>query len=130
MHRIWLRTFLVDVPAAAHDAARDFWTSALAASPRPGVNHPEYTVLEHGAALGPVMVQNIGDAPARVHLDIESDDVEAEVARLVRAGAVEVERHGDPHGDGWVVLQDPAGLPFCVVPGEGADFDAHARAVE
>ena len=130
MHRILLRTVLLDVPAAAHDATRDFWTAALAASSRRGVQHPEYTVLENAAAMGPVMVQNIGDAQARVHLDVESDDVDAEVARLIRAGAVEVERHGGPGGDGWVVLRDPAGLLFCVVPGEGEQFDTHARTVE
>jgi hypothetical protein len=125
VHRILLRTFLVDAPADVHDATREFWTTALAATARRGVQHPEYHVLQNPAALGPVMVQNIGDAPARIHLDIESDDVAAEVERLVRAGATEVERHDD-----WVVLRDPAGLLFCVVPGEGDEFAAHARPVE
>jgi hypothetical protein len=76
-------------------------------------------VFEHPAALGTVMIQDVGTAAARVHLDIESDDIGAEVARLVAAGAVEVERHEE-----WVVLRDPAGLLFCVVPGEGEDFVA------
>ena len=119
MHRILLRTIVVDVPSDQHDATRDFWTLALAAHARRGTRFPEYHVLEHPAALGTVMIQDVGAASPRVHLDIESDDVDAEVRRLTGLGAAIVERH-----DEWVVLRDPAGLLFCVVPGEGADFDA------
>ena len=124
MHRILLRTIVIDSPTATHDAERDFWNVALGASLRRGVKHPEYHVLEHAAMTGTVMTQDVGDAPARVHLDIESDDVEAEVARLSAAGAEVVERF-----EGWTVLRDPAGLLFCVVPGEGDDFVAHAKEV-
>ncbi|HJQ42470.1 MAG TPA: VOC family protein [Jatrophihabitantaceae bacterium] len=124
MHRILLRTIVIDVPSNVHDAARDFWTTALAASARRGTVYPEYHVLEQAAVPGTVMVQNVGSAGARVHLDIETDDVEAEVGRLLAAGATEVERHKD-----WVVLSDPAGLLFCVVPAEAADFAEKATAV-
>jgi hypothetical protein len=124
MHRILLRTVVVDVPSDAHDRTRDFWTIALAAQARRGRRYPEYHVLEHPAAIGTVMVQDVGTAAARVHLDIESDDIEAEVTRLIAAGARLVERHGE-----WVVLSDPAGLLFCVVPGEGAEFEALATEV-
>jgi hypothetical protein len=112
---------VIDVPSDVHDRTRDFWGSALRARVRRGENYPEYHVFEDSAAAGTVMVQDIGSTPARVHLDIEADDVQAEVARLVGLGATEVERH-----DHWVVLKDPAGLRFCVVPGEGADFEARA----
>jgi hypothetical protein len=56
-------------------------------------------------------VQRLGDGQARVHLDIRTEDVDAEVARLEQLGATRVWRM-----DYWWVLQDPAGLPFCVVP--------------
>jgi hypothetical protein len=50
-----------------------------------------------------------------VHLDFSTDDVEAEVARLVELGATETGRHS--FGDfGWVVLADPDGNAFCVAP--------------
>lgn len=53
----------------------------------------------------------------RMHLDFSTDDVEAEVARLVAAGATETARHA--FGDfGWVVLTDPAGNYFCVAQPE------------
>jgi Glyoxalase-like domain len=72
-----------------------------------------------------VLVQNVGDAPARYHLDIETDDVEAEVARLRAPGASEVDRHGD-----WVVLRDPAGLLFCVIPEEGDGFAEKSTVID
>ena len=49
---------------------------------------------------------------SRVHLDIETDDIEAEVTRLKGIGATEVSR---PHNARWVVMQAPTGQRFCVV---------------
>lgn len=125
MHRILLREVIVDVPTAALEATRAFWAAALLASPRVLADHPEFTALDGTAALPHVGLQDIGDAPARYHLDLESDDVEAEVDRLVRLGATEVYR-----GDGWVTLQDPAGLLLCVVPPESDEFPTRSREVE
>jgi hypothetical protein len=125
MHRILLRTVIFDYPSAVHDAGRDFWHVALAAGIRRGRTRSEYHVLEHPAALGSVMVQNLNDGESRIHLDVESDDTEAEVARLVAAGAVVVERMDD-----WIVLRDPGGLLFCVVPAVlDDDFARSARTV-
>jgi hypothetical protein len=47
----------------------------------------------------------------RVHLDVRAADRDAEVARLIAAGASEVGRHED-----WVVMADPEGNEFCVFP--------------
>jgi glyoxalase superfamily protein len=120
-----MRTIVLDFPPDLHDEARDFWQVALAADIRRGKRHPEYHALEHPAAAGPVLVQNLKDGASRVHLDVEADDTDAEVARLVAAGAEVVERIDD-----WTVLRDPGGLLFCVVPAaldEG--FEMFARAV-
>jgi hypothetical protein len=125
MHRILMRTVVFDVAADRHDAARDFWCAALDATARVGRNYPEYHVLEHPATLGPVLVQRLGSGASRIHLDIETDDPVAEVQRLVAAGATVVEEHGD-----WTVLQDPAGLLFCVVPAAAEDFSELARPVD
>ena len=62
------------------------------------------------------LLQRVGDDRPRVHLDVHTDDVTAEVARLIALGATEVGRHDD-----WVVLADPAGTVFCVVPTEASD---------
>ena len=51
----------------------------------------------------------------RLHLDLEADDPEAEVRRLVDRGAVVVEQHElAPLGMAWTVLRDPEGNDFCV----------------
>ena len=88
------------------------------------VNSPEGELFRKGDMLygldrarQPIAVQNIGTTLARVHFDLETDDVAAEVFRLLKLGAVEAYRHDD-----WVVLADPAGLLFCVVPAEAPDF--------
>lgn len=49
----------------------------------------------------------------RVHLDLTSEDLDAEVARLTAAGAQEYERH-NMDGFRWVTLTDPDGNRFCV----------------
>ncbi len=125
MHRILLRKFFIDAPAEVHDRTRDFWVTALAAQPHRGVKYPEYHWFEHPASVAQVFVQDVGSASARYHLDIETDNVEAEVTRLLAAGAQEVERH-----EGWVVLRDPAGLLFCVVPEEGEGFAEQSTVIE
>jgi len=50
------------------------------------------------------------DHPSRVHLDIETDDLDAEVARLEALGA---RRLGFVQR--WWVLEAPTGQRFCVV---------------
>jgi hypothetical protein len=125
MHRILMRTVVIDFPPDVHDAARDFWAVALAAEARPGHVYPEYHVLEHSAATGPVMVQRLKDGASRIHLDIETDDPESEVSRLIGAGATVVERHKD-----WTVMRDPGGLVFCVVPPGSEDFADIAHPVD
>jgi hypothetical protein len=110
MHRSRVSTFLIDVPRdeAAETAA--FWSAALgvgAASP-PG--EPQFITL-HEALPGYVLaVQAVDDAP-RYHLDIETDDVAAEVARLEGLGAVEVSSWQGCH-----TLRAPGGHLLCVIP--------------
>jgi Glyoxalase-like domain len=125
MHRILLREVVIDVPSVVLEPTQRFWAAALDATARPLEDHREFVALDDPAALPHVGIQDIGPSPARLHLDIESDDVPAEVARLVRLGAVEVRRL-----PGWVVLQDPAGLLFCVLPPESAEFAERSRQVQ
>lgn len=56
-----------------------------------------------------------------MHVDIETDNVDAEVRRLEELGGQVVDRVED-----WVVLRDPAGLPVCVIPVDSTDFDETA----
>ena len=102
---------VVDVPAADHDRELAFWRGATGRPLDQGTRYPEY----HGSALPgqdlALLVQRLGEGPARVHVDIHTDHLEAEVARLEQLGAQRVERVHH-----WWVMCDPAGLPFCVLP--------------
>lgn len=113
-HRSRLAGFIVDCRSDDLDGAADFWAAALG-----------MTVADRDAGSVPGQYQQFGDTPAglhievqkvahepRVHLDIETDDLESEVARLSTLGASEVAR---PHGGRWVVMQAPTGHRFCVV---------------
>ena len=124
MHRILLREVVIDAPSDKFAAAREFWAAALCTEARQMSSHPEFTALVDPAAVPVVGLQEIVDDQARFHVDLETDDVPAEVDRLVRLGAEEVSE-----GESWVVLRDPAGLLLCVVPAESADFAERSRAV-
>ena len=124
MHRILLREVVIDAPTEVFAAERDFWAAALLTEARQVERYPEFTALLDPAALSVVGMQDVGTDRARFHLDLETDDVPAEVARLVGLGAEEVAR-----GRTWVVLRDPAGLLVCVVPAETAEFAERSREV-
>ncbi|MGX6603417.1 VOC family protein [Micromonosporaceae bacterium Da 78-11] len=94
MHRSRFSTLLFDVPAAEAPAAATFWSSALGLPARPVPDEPQFTHLDDPDGTLPALslaVQAIDDQ-ARYHLDIETDDVDAETARLLGLGAVEVGR--------------------------------------
>jgi catechol 2,3-dioxygenase-like lactoylglutathione lyase family enzyme len=108
--RLRLSGALVDVPRADHDRAVAFWTGALGKAPVVTEKFPDYAQFDEVTPGLYFMVQAAGDDTRRVHLDFESEDVEADVGRLLDLGATEVERHHH-----WVVMRDPAGVTFCVV---------------
>jgi hypothetical protein len=53
-------------------------------------------------------------AARRHHLDLYSDDKDAEVQRLIGLGASLVEDWDYEEGADYIVLADPDGNPFCV----------------
>ncbi len=115
MHRSRLTAIGIDVPAEVHEREAAFWAGALGADIE---RDDEGTYLGVGhVGWVEVFAQRIGDEPARVHLDVETDDVEAEVARLEALGAERVEKVRT-----WWVMRDPAGLKFCVVQPQSDSF--------
>lgn len=116
-HRSRLAGFMIDCKGGDLAAAAEFWGKALGL----GVIDPDEDGLDRYALLEKlrgdlhIEVQKV-QHESRVHLDIESDDIEAEVARLKSLGAVEVSR---PYNARWVVMQAPTGHRFCVVRPKG-----------
>ena len=49
-----------------------------------------------------------------IHLDLKSDDQDAEVNRLTGIGATVVEKRSNEFGETWTVMRDPEGNGFCV----------------
>ena len=80
-----------------------------------------YVKLQTDPAQPTIELQKV-DHPSRVHLDIETDDIEAEVRRLERLGAKKVEKVR-----GWWVMEAPSGHRFCVVRPQRPDFDEGAN---
>jgi predicted enzyme related to lactoylglutathione lyase len=123
-HRSRLYSGYVDVPQRDFDNTVAFYGELLGRAPKIDPAEPEYASYEDPPSTGiDLYVQAIGEDRPRVHLDIESDDVDAEAARLVALGATEVARIQT-----WVVMRDPVGTVFCVIRVQDREtFDAQAR---
>jgi hypothetical protein len=124
-HRSRLSILLLDLPPEHHAAGRDFWAGATGRPAQPDATDEKWSSLGSFADGWHVEVQRTGEGtPPRWHVDIESDDVEAEVARLEALGATRHRYVED--GRFWQML-DPAGLVFCVVGIQtGEEFERYA----
>jgi hypothetical protein len=123
MHRSRLTAALVDVPAEKYEKETSFWSGALGIDADISEEDPDYASIGRPVPGLEFMVQRVG-AAARIHLDIETDDVEAEVERLQELGAERVEMM-----ESWWIMRDPAGLLFCVVRVQDPDaFELGANA--
>jgi predicted enzyme related to lactoylglutathione lyase len=123
MHKSKLSGFIIDCDTDDLDAAARFWSHALGMPVQelPGSENASYRGLSDAAHGLDIEVQQV-DHPSRVHLDIETDDIEAEVRRLEALGAKKVQQ---VHG--WWVLEAPTGQRFCVVKAKQADFARRAN---
>jgi predicted enzyme related to lactoylglutathione lyase len=123
MHRSRLGGFIIDCKTKDLEGATAFWSAALGMESRtlPGPEGKIYTKLLDADRGLDVEVQVV-DHDSRVHLDIESDDIEAEVRRLESLGARRVAKI-----KGWIVMEAPTGQRFCVVKVHGRDFAEKAN---
>jgi predicted enzyme related to lactoylglutathione lyase len=123
MHRSRLAGFIIDTRTDDLDRAADFWSRALGYPVKPSDNPEDanYVLLDTGPDGLHVELQRV-EHPSRVHLDIETDDIEAEVARLEKLGARRIQQVRT-----WWVMEAPSGHRFCVVRAEGPDFEAQAN---
>lgn len=113
---------MIDCPPDRMDAGVEFWGKALNMPPRSGHSDSNpYVFLEGHAGGFFVLLQRVDD-DARVHLDFETDDVEAEVRRLEALGARRKEQM-----DSFWIMEGPSGHVFCVVPPQSDDFPGDAN---
>ena len=126
MHKSRLAGFIIDCKTHDLKSAATFWGGALGMEGRalPGEEGTKYAQLVHPQDRLHIEVQSVSH-PSRVHLDIETDDVEAEARRLEQLGAKRVEKVKT-----WWVMEAPTGQRFCVVRAKSSTFAAEARAWE
>lgn len=124
MHKSRLGTLVLDCRTDDLDGDAAFWGEVLGCKVLARYSEPEdenYRGLEGDPSQPAMLVQKV-DHPSRVHLDIETDDIEAEVARLERLGARKVEKVRS-----FWILEAPSGHRFCVVPPQRPDFEENSN---
>jgi predicted enzyme related to lactoylglutathione lyase len=123
MHKSRLAGFIIDCRTDNLEAAAQFWSQALGFEVKPPVNPADvlYRTFDTPPGELHIEVQKV-DHPSRVHLDIESDDIEAEVRRLEKLGARRVAQVRT-----WWVMEAPTGQRFCVVRVQRSDFAENAN---
>ncbi|MBS0557710.1 MAG: VOC family protein [Proteobacteria bacterium] len=120
MHKSRISAFVIDCQSDDLAAATAFWSAALgrevASADQDGDG--KYAELKTDADEPFLLLQRV-DHEARIHLDIETDDLDAEVARLESLGAKRV-----AFVKRWWVMQAPTGHRFCVVRKQPAKSEA------
>jgi len=111
-HRSRLAGFIIDCQTDDFEGVAKFWSDALGlpiVDPDAGDGAAVYAQLQDGPGDLHIEVQQVAHA-SRVHLDIESDDIDAEANRLELLGAKRIGfiKH-------WWVMEAPSGQRFCVV---------------
>jgi predicted enzyme related to lactoylglutathione lyase len=125
MHKSRLSGMIIDCQTGDLRAAAEFWSKALGMEqiekPEDEPAPQKYVHLKNNDSHMDVEVQKVGH-PSRVHLDIETDDVPAETARLEKLGAKVVQKI-----ETWVVMEAPTGQRFCIVRNSRPNFAERAN---
>ena len=123
MHRSRLAGFILDCRTDNLEKAAQFWSAALGVPLKPAGEEasPIYRQLLTGPNDLHMEVQKV-EHESRVHIDIETDDIQAEVRRLEALGAKPV-----ASVETWCVMQAPTGQKFCVVRPQNKGFEQDAN---
>lgn len=101
------------------DRLAAFWSEAIGYTTLGGAG--SYVMLVDETGRQPkLLLQRVSEPKVgknRMHLDIETPDVDGEVARLEQLGATRVAGPISEHGTRWVVMNDPEGKELCVCDG-------------
>ena len=121
MHHSRLVAFVLDCREDDLSVSAQFWSKALG---KPvGKTDPDgrYTELKTARDETMLLLQRV-EHESRIHLDIETDNLDAEVARLEALGATRV-----AFVKRWWVMQAPTGHRFCVVRKQREEFGSHVN---
>ncbi|MEM8665673.1 MAG: VOC family protein [Pseudomonadota bacterium] len=118
-HASRLSALCIDCRTDEIGSALEFWRAAFGVE---GTIQPNgrFAELATDPSQPKMFLQSVDHDP-RVHLDIETDDRDAEAKRLENLGAQVLRRN-----EHLIVTEAPTGHRFCIVAPKRADFDAHA----
>ena len=121
MHKSRLGALIID--CQSQDLERDaaFWSAALGGSLSRRSADGRYIDVEGDPADPHIILQKV-EHPSRIHIDIETDDIPAEVRRLQALGASVIEKM-----QRWTVMQAPSGHRFCIIGARRDGFDDDAN---
>ena len=123
MHKSRLGALVVDCQSENLLEYAEFWGAVLGSEPesQEGLINQRYVRLNGKPSETQVILQKV-DHPSRVHFDIETDNIETEVKRLLSLGAEVVERM-----EKWVIMEAPSKHRFCVIGPIRPDFEEKAN---
>ncbi|MDJ0629591.1 MAG: VOC family protein [Rhodobacter sp.] len=119
-HKARIGVLCIDCRTEDLEPATAYWSAMLGVE---GKVDPDgkYAQLDGHRGYPKVLLQAVDHDP-RVHLDVETDDPDAECERLKALGATEVARVKT-----WIVMEAPTGHRFCLVRPQGEDWPGAAR---
>ncbi|MDP5218370.1 VOC family protein [Ruegeria sp. 2205SS24-7] len=118
-HKSRIGVICIDCKTDDLSDATGFWSAMLGKEAKLD-ERGKYASFDGHQGYPKVLLQAVDHEP-RVHLDIETDDLEAECERLKGLGATEVARVRT-----WIVMEAPTGHRFCLVNPQGADWPGEA----
>jgi len=124
MHRSRIAGLIIDCKTDNLDEAARFWSEALGYPLKDRAAEPDAKYRQLITPDIHIEVQQV-EHDSRVHLDIETDDIEAEVKRLEALGAKRISQTKT-----WWVLEAPTGQRFCVVRPQRPHFQQNAKSWE
>lgn len=116
MHRSQFAGLIIDCETDDVHSAAAFWSAALGCVQIGSESEGSYVELETSDD-GPYFEVQMVDHASRIHLDIESDDLEAEATRLEALGSGRIGAVKN-----WIVMEAPTGQRFCIVPPRSKNF--------
>lgn len=114
---------VIVIDCADLDRSAAFWSAALGYTVSPAGTGPYRSLAPESGAGIDVLLQRVPDAKgqkSRLHLDLRTPDLDAEVRRVLGLGATLLTSEPVTE-DGWLwhILADPDGNEFCVLQPPG-----------
>jgi predicted enzyme related to lactoylglutathione lyase len=101
------------------DRSSRFWAGVLGYTTGSATDLPYRTLLPPGGQGIEVLLQRVPEAKHgknRLHLDLRTADLDAEMTRVLALGAtVLTDRPTEEGGLRWHILADPDGNEFCIL---------------